>query len=83
MSKENENLNEAGNSLVNISYINANILKPTIPVEMIWQPKEDITAYELAMCLPYFLRSHRVMPCEVDKSLSHFRHFKITDHNVY
>ncbi len=83
MSKENENLNEAGNSLVNISYINANILKPTIPVEMIWQPKEDITAYELAMCLPYFLRSQGVMPCEVDKSLSHFRHFKITDHNVY
>lgn len=53
-----------------------------LPLEMIWQPKEDITTYELAMCLPYFFRHHRVMPYEVDKSLPHFRHFKITDHNV-
>ena len=53
-----------------------------LPLEMIWQPKEDITTYELAMCLPYFFRHHGVMPYEVDKSLPHFRHFKITDHNV-
>ncbi len=54
----------------------------TLPLEMIWQPKEDITTYELAMCLPYFFRHRGVMPYEVDKSLPHFRHFKITDHNV-
>ena len=52
-----------------------------LPLEMIWQPKEDITAYELAMCLPYFFRYRRVMPYEVDQSLPHFRHFKIINHN--
>ena len=57
-------------------------IRITLPLEMIWQPKEDITTYELAMCLPYFIRHYGVMPYEVDKSLTHFRHFKITDHNV-
>jgi hypothetical protein len=79
MSEENENLNEAESSALNIADTFRNIM----PLEMIWQPKEDITTYELAMCLPYFFRHHGVMPYEVDKSLPHFRHFKITDHNVY
>jgi hypothetical protein len=48
---------------------------------MEWQPIEDITTYELAMCLPYFFRGHGVMPNQIDKSLPHFRHFKITDPN--
>ncbi len=52
-----------------------------LPLEMRWQPQEDITTYELAMCLPYLIRSHAVMPFEVDQSLPHFRHFKIIDHN--
>ena len=56
--------------------------KFTRPLEMIWQPKEDITAYELAMCLPYLFRDRRIMPYEIDKSLPHFRHFKITDPNI-
>ena len=51
------------------------------PLQMDWQPKEDITTYELAMCLPYFFRGHGVMPNDIDKSLPHFRHFKITDPN--
>lgn len=51
------------------------------PLQMEWQPKEDITTYELAMCLPYFFRTHGVMPYEVDMELTHFRHFKITDHS--
>ena len=55
----------------------------TLPLEMVWQPKEDITVYELAICLPYLFRYNGVMPYEVDKSLPHFRHFKITDHNTY
>lgn len=56
-------------------------LKLLIPLQMEWQPKEDITTYELAMCLPYFFRTHGVMPYEVDMELKHFRHFKITNHN--
>jgi hypothetical protein len=55
--------------------------KMLLPLQMEWQPKEDITTYELAMCLPYFFRSTGVMPYEVDTELPHFRHFKITDHN--
>lgn len=54
----------------------------TLPLEMIWQPKEDITTYELAMCLPYFFRHRAIIPYEIDKSLPHFRHFKIIDHNA-
>lgn len=52
-----------------------------IPLKMNWKPKEDITTYELALCIPFFFR-HAVMPYEVDKSLSHFRHFEIIDNNI-
>ena len=47
---------------------------------MIWDPKEDITAHELALCLPYFFM--QVAPNEIDNSLPHFRHFKIIDPNI-
>lgn len=82
MKIENENLNEAENSALNIADVSTSTLRFILPLEMIWQPKEDITTYELAMCLPYFFRHYGVMPYEVDKSLPHFRHFKIIDHNV-
>ena len=52
------------------------------PLIMNWKPKEDITVYELAMCLPYLLRINTIMPYEVDKSLEHFRHFEIINHNI-
>jgi hypothetical protein len=52
-----------------------------LPLEMRWQPKEDITTYELAKCLPYLLRYNGIMPYEIDKSENHFRHFEIIDHN--
>ena len=48
---------------------------------MRWQPKEDITAYELAKCLPYLLRNSYVMPFEIDTNENHFRHFVINDPN--
>jgi hypothetical protein len=50
------------------------------PIQMSWQPKEDITTYELALCLPYFYRFN-IMPYEVDLSLPHFRHFEINNPN--
>ena len=82
MTTENEKLNEAENSALNIAYVSTSTFRITLPLEMIWQPKEDITTYELAMCFPYIFRQYEAMPYEVDKSLPHFRHFKITDHNV-
>lgn len=51
-----------------------------LPLQMTWNPKEDITAYELARCLPYLLVT-QVMPYMIDKTQSHFRHFEITDPN--
>lgn len=58
-----------------------NSTKFILPLEMRWQPKEDITTYELAKCLPYLLRHNSIMPYEIDKSENHFRHFDIIDHN--
>ena len=55
--------------------------KILMPLEMEWQPKEDITTYELALCMPYLVRHNAVMPYEVDDNDKHLRHFKITDHN--
>jgi|GEM_PF-4490583 len=48
-----------------------------------WQPKEDITAYELSMCLPYIIRAYcvgRISSNEIDKSQPFFRHFQIIEH---
>ena len=52
-----------------------------LPLEMRWQPKKDITTYELAKSLPYLLRYNGTMPYEIDKTENHFRHFHIIDHN--
>lgn len=81
MNTEKENSNESENLELNIIDNGYCTFKFTLPLTMIWQPKEDITAYELAMCLPYFFRQHNLMPYEVDLSLPHFRHFIITDPN--
>ncbi len=51
-----------------------------IPLEMIWQPLEDISTYELAMCIPFIGRTN-VMRYEVNDSMTYLRHFKITDYN--
>ncbi len=57
------------------------VAKFILPLEMMWKPKEDITTYELAKCLPYLLRNNSTMPYEIDKSENHLRHFEIIDHN--
>lgn len=51
------------------------------PLQMYWKPKEDITTFELALCVPFLWRFTSVMPSEVDKSQKHFRHFEIIDPN--
>tara|TARA_R110002020_G_scaffold421528_1_gene630614 strand:- start:637 stop:876 length:240 start_codon:yes stop_codon:yes gene_type:complete len=55
--------------------------KTLMPLQMEWQPKEDITTYELALCMQYLVRHNAVMPYEVDTNDKHLRHFKITNHN--
>ena len=88
MKNEEQNSNNLQNSTSNIADVNSSILvnngtsmKFLIPLEMRWEPKEDISTYELAKCLPYLMRYNAVMPYEIDKSEIHFRHFEITDHN--
>jgi len=64
-----------------ISFNTGTTTKLITPLEMRWKPKEDITTYELAKCLPYLLRYNGTMPYEIDKTENHFRHFEIIDHN--
>ena len=59
------------------NFIRVNSNQFVLPLQMTWQPKEDITTYELALCLPYILYNQSVTPDMIDLSQSHFRHFKI------
>ena len=68
-------------NIANISNINSTTNILLRPLRMVWKPKEDITTYELAMCLPYLLRQTFVMPYEIDKAEPHMRHFEIHDPN--
>jgi len=71
---------KAPDNMQSVTFFPDNIHCKSIPLEMIWQPKEDITTYELAMCIPYLGRY--VWPFEVDESKTWLRHFKIIDHNI-
>jgi hypothetical protein len=64
-----------------LNFIRVNANQFVLPLEMTWQPKEDITTYELALCLPYILYNQSVMPDTIDLSQYHFRHFEIIDYN--
>ena len=52
--------------------------KILMPLQMEWQPKEDITTYELALCMQYLLTYNAVMPYEVNYNDKHLRHVKRT-----
>lgn len=79
---ENSEQNTQPTQIVTDNIIsNENVIRFLMPLEMRWQPKEDITAYELAKCLPYLLRNSYVMPFEIDTNENHFRHFVINDPN--
>jgi hypothetical protein len=68
--------------MLEIEYISTNMASKFImPLHVEWKPKEDISTYELAMCLPYLLRLTLVMPYEVNKDEPHMRHFEILDPN--
>jgi len=49
------------------------------PLQMTWEPKEDITTYELAKCLPFLLRRGSIMPYEINKEDPAMRNFIITE----
>ena len=64
----------------NDSILTTATISTTMPLQMIWQPKEDITTYELALCLQYLFRTN-VMPYELNLEDKHLRHFEIIDYN--
>jgi hypothetical protein len=78
MSAEKSSQENKSNELYIVSGATSKIL---MPLQMEWQPKEDITIYELALCMKYLVRYNAVMPYEVDTNDKHLRHFKITDRN--
>jgi len=78
MSTENSNQESKSNELYTVLGTGSKIL---MTLQMEWQPKEDITTYELALCMQYLVRHNAVMPYEVDINDKHLRHFKITNHN--
>jgi hypothetical protein len=51
----------------------------TQPLDIRWMPKEDITVYELAQCMPLLLTmsNRAIMPYMVNPSETWMRHFKI------
>jgi|GEM_PF-6593985 len=78
MSKENSDIEEKSNEFYTVLGSGYN---KRMPLQMEWQPKEDITTYELALCIQYLFRYSAVMPHEVDPNDKYLRHFKITEHN--
>lgn len=51
------------------------------PCSYRWDPKEDITTYELAQAVPYLIGDGLFLPGQYDLSQSFWRHFKIHDPN--
>ena len=82
MSKEISNdQDKKAFNMDNVSISTAGTCKLIMPLNMTWKPKLDITAHELALCLPYLFRHTFVMPYEIDKDEPHMRHFEIHDPN--
>ena len=61
-----------------------NRFKVLQPLRIAWTPKEDITTFELAECMPYLISmgtGGKIMPYQVDDR-PFFRHFTIDNPNV-
>ena len=50
-----------------------------LPLQIEFKPKEDITTYELAKIIPFFISP--VMPYDIDYNESYVRHLIIEDPN--
>jgi|TARA_B110000977_G_scaffold17138_1_gene20870 hypothetical protein len=65
-------------------YVDNTVMETKIiqPLHLNWNPKEDITTYELALCLNLLLSNRGVMPYEFDKDAPYARHFEMYDPNI-
>ena len=74
---ENDELN------VNSGLIIGDAVRFNLPLQMEWNPKDDITTYELALCLPILMMRHPIMEWMIgDLNQPHLRHFNITNPNI-
>ena len=70
------------NSEIHFSPGNGTLEMKTIqPLIIKWEPKEDITTWELAMCMPYLVNQYPIMPYQIDTNEPFTRHFKIQNPN--
>lgn len=56
----------------------------TKPLNISWNPQEDITTFELALCMPLLLRITSIYPVlenEINMSEPFMRHFKVINPN--
>jgi hypothetical protein len=84
---DNEIDDNNSKNIGNIDLSIKNSITIEYPLELLWLPKPDITAFELACCLPYF-NNHRIYSEEVfdtdgkiSEALKFLRHFRIINHN--
>ena len=76
-----EYLASSTNSDTSSEIIYNDSIKFVMPLQLTWKPKEDITVYELAQCLPYIINTQPIMPYMIDIKEPYFRHFEIINHN--
>lgn len=72
ISVSNQNLNIGNNTTT--------FLRFKQPLIFTWNPKEDITTYELALCLNY-INNYSIYPDIINKEDKIFRHFDIINPN--
>lgn len=77
MEKNNISTTGAGNFIYN----NGTTSEILLPLKLQWEPKEDISTYELSLCLPFLLRFSAVLPYEFNKTAAYARHFVVFDPN--
>jgi len=52
-----------------------------VPLDITWDPKEDITTFELAKAIPLLTSNGYIFPNQLNMKESYLRHFKIIDPN--
>ena len=77
------NDNTVPNTSDSLYVMNDDFMSLVKPLNITWNPQEDITTFELAQCMPllYRIYSYPVMPYEINESEPIMRHFKIINSN--
>jgi hypothetical protein len=79
--KEMKDTSNPDDFIINVG--NGVDITPHYPLEIHWEPKEDITTYEFARAMPLLIQMNfrYIMPDQVELNEPYMRHFRIIDHN--